>query len=315
MTCHTARPAFLTWLAPLFFFFIYMGFYDEKKALFHYFKFWNEVGSTYRHTPIPMNKQTLLQRCENAFKSRGDNFFLLVNKSFHFPLFRSPLLQIKSGSKVLAAALKQSARSRTALVESKKGLSTLVLLLKDKDEMIVGNAALGLSLCSEVRFSIVEFFLEIFLACPSAFNLPLISLPLFFSRRSFSVWLTTKKTTLCCWYRRHCCCCWMLMSSSSSLSLLFSSFSDCSCSNFKPLTFYKPFECVSQVPKVAEKLTKTQIIKHLLMLARDSLKPEVMENCAILLAKLAQKDSRHLERLRVLHGIEILHSCMKYIKT
>ena len=134
-----------------------MGFYDEKKALFHYFKLWNEVGSTYRHTPIPMNKQTLLQRCENAFKSRGDNFFLLVNKSFHFPLFRSPLLQIKSGSKVLAAALKQSARSRTALVESKKGLSTLVLLLKDKDEMIVGNAALGLSLCSEVCYSIVEF--------------------------------------------------------------------------------------------------------------------------------------------------------------
>ena len=70
----------------------------------------------------------------------------------------------------------------------------------------------------------------------------------------------------------------------------------------------------SKVPKVVEKLTKTQIIKHLLTLARDANKPEVRENCAILLAKLAQKDSRHLERLRELHGIEILHSCMKFIK-
>jgi len=125
--------------------------------------------------------------------------------------------QIKSASKVVAAALKQSSRSRTEFVGSKKGLSALVTLLKEKDDMIVGNAALGISLCSEV-------------------------------------------------------------------------------------------------PKVAEKLTKTQIVKHLLTLARDLSKPEVRENCAILLAKLAQKDPRHLEKLRELHGIEILHDCMKFIK-
>jgi len=133
-----------------------------------------------------------------------------------FLRFGSPN-QIKSGSKVVAAALKQSVQSRMDFVGSKKGLSVLVGLLKDEDDMIVGNAALGISLCSEV-------------------------------------------------------------------------------------------------PKVAEKLTKTQIVKHLLTLARDSSKPEVRENCAILLAKLAQRDSRHLERLRELHGIEILHSCMKFIK-
>ena len=70
-----------------------------------------------------------------------------------------------------------------------------------------------------------------------------------------------------------------------------------------------------EVPKVPEKLTKTNVVKHLLVLARDARKIGVQENCAILLAKLAMKENRHLQRLRELHGIEILHTCMKHIKT
>ncbi|KAH3699829.1 hypothetical protein DPMN_074791 [Dreissena polymorpha] len=70
----------------------------------------------------------------------------------------------------------------------------------------------------------------------------------------------------------------------------------------------------TQVSKVCALLTKTDIIKDLLVLARDGKKPAVQQNCAILIAKLAQGDSKHLERLRELHGVEILHSCMKYIK-
>ncbi|CAH1796467.1 unnamed protein product, partial [Owenia fusiformis] len=70
----------------------------------------------------------------------------------------------------------------------------------------------------------------------------------------------------------------------------------------------------TQTPGVASKLTKTSIIKHLLILARDGRRPELQQNCAILLAKLAQADTRHLETLRELHGIEILADCMKFIK-
>lgn len=70
-----------------------------------------------------------------------------------------------------------------------------------------------------------------------------------------------------------------------------------------------------EIPKIPEKLTKTNIVKHLLVLARDGRKVAVQENCAILLAKLAMKEPRHLQRLRELHGIEILHTCMKHIKT
>lgn len=71
----------------------------------------------------------------------------------------------------------------------------------------------------------------------------------------------------------------------------------------------------TQVAKVCAVLAKTDIIKDLLVLARDGKRPAVQQNCAILIAKLAQGDPKHLERLRELHGIEILHSCMKYIKT
>ncbi|XP_052806639.1 tetratricopeptide repeat protein 12-like [Mya arenaria] len=70
----------------------------------------------------------------------------------------------------------------------------------------------------------------------------------------------------------------------------------------------------AQGHKVCAALTNTDIIKELLVLARDGRKLELQQNCAILIAKLAQGDQRHLERLRELHGIEILHSCMKHIK-
>ena len=48
----------------------------------------------------------------------------------------------------------------------------------------------------------------------------------------------------------------------------------------------------TQVPKVCTALTKTDIIKELLVLARDGKRPAVQQNCAILIAKLAQGDSK-----------------------
>ncbi len=45
---------------------------------------------------------------------------------------------------------------------------------------------------------------------------------------------------------------------------------------------------------VCHKLTKTNIIQHLLVLARDGRKSDVQHNCAILLAKLAQGDQRYV---------------------
>ncbi|KAK3107524.1 hypothetical protein FSP39_016660 [Pinctada imbricata] len=48
----------------------------------------------------------------------------------------------------------------------------------------------------------------------------------------------------------------------------------------------------TQVPKVCAALTKTDILKDLLVLARDGTKPGLQKNCAILIAKLAQGDTR-----------------------
>ncbi|KAK7482484.1 hypothetical protein BaRGS_00026301 [Batillaria attramentaria] len=70
----------------------------------------------------------------------------------------------------------------------------------------------------------------------------------------------------------------------------------------------------TQVAGVCSSLAQTDIIKELLVLARDGKKPAVQQNCAILIAKLASGDARNLERLRELHGIEILHSCMKHVR-
>ncbi|KAL3884297.1 hypothetical protein ACJMK2_024445 [Sinanodonta woodiana] len=70
----------------------------------------------------------------------------------------------------------------------------------------------------------------------------------------------------------------------------------------------------TQVKNVCAALAKTDIIRDLLVLARDGKNSVLQKNCAILIAKLAQGDSRHLDRLRELHGIEILHTCMNYMK-
>ncbi|XP_041373600.1 tetratricopeptide repeat protein 12-like [Gigantopelta aegis] len=67
-----------------------------------------------------------------------------------------------------------------------------------------------------------------------------------------------------------------------------------------------------QVQKAATDLVQTAIIKDLLILTRDGRRAAVQQNCAILIAKLAQADNRHLDRLRELHGIEILTSCVTF---
>ncbi|GFR70697.1 tetratricopeptide repeat protein 12 [Elysia marginata] len=65
--------------------------------------------------------------------------------------------------------------------------------------------------------------------------------------------------------------------------------------------------------RVCARLAKTNIVQRLLTLARDGRNSTLQGNCAILLGKLAQGDSRHLERLRELNGIQILHDCMKHV--
>ena len=48
----------------------------------------------------------------------------------------------------------------------------------------------------------------------------------------------------------------------------------------------------TQIPQVCSVLVMTDIIKELLVLARDGRRPAVQQNCAILIAKLAQGDSK-----------------------
>ncbi|XP_033641099.1 tetratricopeptide repeat protein 12-like [Asterias rubens] len=69
----------------------------------------------------------------------------------------------------------------------------------------------------------------------------------------------------------------------------------------------------TQVAGLSSSLVHTDIIKTLLS-ETDSSDESVKKNCAIAVAKLATTDQRHLEELRKLGGIGILHSCMKYIK-
>ncbi|XP_076437324.1 tetratricopeptide repeat protein 12-like [Babylonia areolata] len=70
----------------------------------------------------------------------------------------------------------------------------------------------------------------------------------------------------------------------------------------------------TQVPGVCAFLAETDIVKQTLVWARDGRKSAVQQNCGILLAKLATGHPKNLERLRELHGIQILHDCMKHIK-
>ncbi|XP_021174928.2 tetratricopeptide repeat protein 12 [Fundulus heteroclitus] len=65
---------------------------------------------------------------------------------------------------------------------------------------------------------------------------------------------------------------------------------------------------------VASHLLGTDIVLGLLRLAAGEAKnTAVQQNAAIALSKLCQSEPRHVEKLRELHGLEILHSCAKLI--
>ena len=70
--------------------------------------------------------------------------------------------------------------------------------------------------------------------------------------------------------------------------------------------------CV-QLRRACKALTKTNIVMDLLVLARDQSKPTVQHKCAIAIAKLANGDPKHLDRLRELHGFEILNTVLKHV--
>ncbi|XP_056229178.1 tetratricopeptide repeat protein 12 isoform X2 [Seriola aureovittata] len=65
---------------------------------------------------------------------------------------------------------------------------------------------------------------------------------------------------------------------------------------------------------IASNLLGTDIVLRLLRnAAGDAKKTAVRQNAAIALGKLCRSEPRHLNKLRELHGLEILHSCMKFI--
>ncbi|XP_078282703.1 tetratricopeptide repeat protein 12 isoform X2 [Rhinoraja longicauda] len=72
--------------------------------------------------------------------------------------------------------------------------------------------------------------------------------------------------------------------------------------------------CV-EIPGAAASLLKTDIVKVLLKHAGgDAKENSLLQNAAIALGKLCLAEPRHKIELRELHGLEILSSCMKYIK-
>ncbi|XP_073459192.1 tetratricopeptide repeat protein 12 isoform X2 [Aquarana catesbeiana] len=73
--------------------------------------------------------------------------------------------------------------------------------------------------------------------------------------------------------------------------------------------------CCFDVPGSATSLLQSDILKLLLTHAGgDAKRSSVQQNAAIALGKLCSMEPRYLTQLRELHGIEILNSCMKYIK-
>ncbi|XP_040902834.1 tetratricopeptide repeat protein 12 [Toxotes jaculatrix] len=65
---------------------------------------------------------------------------------------------------------------------------------------------------------------------------------------------------------------------------------------------------------IASNLLGTDIVLLLLRhAAGDAKKTAVQQNAAIALGKLCRSEPRHMNKLRELHGLEILHSCMKFI--
>uniref|UniRef100_A0A8D3AXP1 Tetratricopeptide repeat domain 12 n=1 Tax=Scophthalmus maximus TaxID=52904 RepID=A0A8D3AXP1_SCOMX len=65
---------------------------------------------------------------------------------------------------------------------------------------------------------------------------------------------------------------------------------------------------------IASSLLGTDIVLLLLRhAAGDAKRTAVQQNAAIALGKLCRTEPRHMNRLRELHGFEVLHSCMKLI--
>ncbi|KAK5868628.1 hypothetical protein PBY51_009625 [Eleginops maclovinus] len=65
---------------------------------------------------------------------------------------------------------------------------------------------------------------------------------------------------------------------------------------------------------IASTLLGTDIVRLLLRhAAGDTKRTAVRQNAAIALGKLCRFEPRHMHKLRELHGLEILHSCMKVI--
>ena len=69
--------------------------------------------------------------------------------------------------------------------------------------------------------------------------------------------------------------------------------------------------CVENDRKLASRLADTNIVMDLLYLARDGARQEMQKNCGILISKLVKNDAKHMEKLRELHGIEILYAALK----
>ncbi|XP_019639417.1 PREDICTED: tetratricopeptide repeat protein 12-like [Branchiostoma belcheri] len=62
---------------------------------------------------------------------------------------------------------------------------------------------------------------------------------------------------------------------------------------------------------LCQSLYGTDIVMELLKHVADHRNSVVQQNCAIALATLVQEDRRHIDRLRELDGLGILHDCMK----
>ena len=70
----------------------------------------------------------------------------------------------------------------------------------------------------------------------------------------------------------------------------------------------------SALGQVTAAAGNADLIMSLLVLARDQAKPTVQHNCAILISKLVQQHQPYLDRLRELHGLEILHTVLKHFE-
>nr|XP_006812836.1 PREDICTED: uncharacterized protein LOC102807678 [Saccoglossus kowalevskii] len=66
--------------------------------------------------------------------------------------------------------------------------------------------------------------------------------------------------------------------------------------------------------EICVSLVDTNIIQELLA-RTDSLNSAIKQNCAIAVAKLVSNDVRHMKKLKEHNGFDILHSCVKHLKS